>query len=198
VGLAAVEVGKAMGATVLATARGPDRAEIARQHGADHALDSEDPELRARIRDITGGRGVDVVFDPVGGAMFDLSLRVIAWEGRVVIVGFASGHIPQVPANILLVKNASALGFFWGSYRKHDPGRLRESFEQIFAWLEQGKIRPHISDVVPLDHARDAFFLLKDRKSTGKVVVRIGAEPEQPVRPATTRGRQNGRVGRPR
>ncbi|HEX2529126.1 MAG TPA: NADPH:quinone oxidoreductase family protein [Geminicoccus sp.] len=182
VGLAAVEVGRALGATVIATARGSERAALAREHGAHHALDSDDPELRTVIKDITGGRGVDVVFDPVGGAMFDLSLRVTAWEGRIVVVGFASGVIPQIPANLLLVKNVSAMGFFWGSYRKHDPGRLRESFEQIFEWLEEGKIRPHISDVIPLDRAKDAFSLLKHRRSTGKVVVQIAAGQAGPGR----------------
>jgi NADPH2:quinone reductase len=197
VGLAAVEVGKAMGAKVIATARGAERAALAAEHGADHALDSEDPELRGRIKDLTGGRGVDVVFDPVGGAMFDLSLRVIAWEGRIVVVGFASGEIPQIPANILLVKNAAALGFFWGSYRKHDPGRLRESFEKIFDWLERGRIRPHVSDVIPLDRGCDALALVQERRSTGKVVVRVAPEPEPPpyrttplVRPAAPGRRQ--------
>jgi NADPH2:quinone reductase len=112
--------------------------------------------------------------------MFDLSLRVIAWEGRVVIVGFASGEIPQIPANLLLVKNAAALGFFWGSYRKQDPGRLRESFEKIFGWLERGRIRPHVSDVIPLDRARDALALVQERRSTGKIVVRVAPEPEPP------------------
>ncbi|WP_027136207.1 NADPH:quinone oxidoreductase family protein [Geminicoccus roseus] len=180
VGLAAVQVGKAMGAKVIATARGEQRAALAREHGADHALDSEDPDLRSRIKELTGGQGVDVVFDPVGGAMFDLSLRVIAWEGRIVVVGFASGDVPQIPANILLVKNASALGFFWGSYRKHDPGRLRESFEQIFDWLEKGRIRPHVSDVLPLDQGRDALSLVKERRSTGKVVVRVGDGASDP------------------
>lgn len=182
VGLAAVEIGKAMGATVLATARGPERAALAKEHGADHALNSEDLDLRATIRDLTGGRGVDVVFDPVGGAMFDLSMRVVAWEGRIVIVGFASGDVPQIPANLLLVKNAAAMGFFWGSYRKHDPSRLRESFAQIFDWLEEGAIRPHVFKAVPLEQARDALTLVKERKSTGKVVVTTGAAPVPPAR----------------
>ncbi|HWL68313.1 MAG TPA: NADPH:quinone oxidoreductase family protein [Geminicoccus sp.] len=180
VGLAAVEVGKAMGARVIATARGEARAALAAEHGADHALDSEDPELRTRIKDLTGGRGVDVVFDPVGGALFDLSLRVTAWEGRIVVVGFASGEIPQIPANLLLVKNIAALGFFWGSYRKHDPGRLRESFEQLFTWLDEGRIRPYVAQVLPLAQGQDALALLKERRSTGKVVVQVAAPPPSP------------------
>ena len=105
-------------------------------------LDSEEPELRERIRALTDGRGADVVYDPVGGAMFDASLRAVAWEGRIVLVGFASGNVPQIPANILLVKNAAVLGFYWGSYRKHDPERLRAGFRELFAWHREGRIRP--------------------------------------------------------
>lgn len=171
VGIAAVEVGKAMGAVVIATARGEERTALAMAKGADHGLDSDDPDLRTRIKEITGGRGVDVVFDPVGGRMFDVSLRTIAWEGRIILVGFASGTVPQIPANLLLVKNASAHGFWWGSYRKNDPLRLRESFDQLFDWLAQGRIHPHIADVLPLERTLDALRLVRDRKSTGKVVI---------------------------
>ena len=170
VGLTAVECGKAMGAVVIATARGADKLAIAREHGADHALGSEDPSLRDRIRELTDGRGVDVAYDPVGGAMFDLSLRSIAWEGRIIVVGFASGTVPQIPANHLLVKNASVVGF-WGSYRRHDPERLGNGFEELFAWHRQGKIRPHVSQTLPLDRAADAIRLLGERRVLGKLVV---------------------------
>ena len=171
VGLTAVEVGKALGATVIATARGADKLAIASEHGADHTLDSESPDLRQQIKALTDGRGVDVVFDPVGGAMFDLSLRSIAWEGRIVLVGFASGKIPQIPANILLVKNAAALGFYWGSYRRHDPERLREGFRELFRWHSEGHIRPHVSTRLPLARAPEALQMLADRRSTGKVII---------------------------
>jgi NADPH2:quinone reductase len=171
VGLTAVEVGKAMGAIVIATARGADRLAVPKEHGADHALDSEAPDLRECLKELTGGRGVDVVFDTVGGAMFDLSLRAIAWEGRIVLVGFASGTVPQIPANVLLVKNASALGFYWGSYRRHDPERLRESFAELLAWHKEGRLRPHTSHRLPLAQAGEALRLLAERKSTGKVVL---------------------------
>lgn len=174
VGLTAVEVGRAMGATVIATARGADRLEVARSHGADHVLDSESPELAARLKEITGGRGVDVAFDPVGGAVFDASLRAIAWEGRIVLVGFASGTVPQIPANILLVKNAAALGFYWGSYRRRDPARLRASFSTLFRWHAEGRLRPHVSHALPLERAAEAIALLLDRRSTGKVVLTTG------------------------
>ena len=145
VGLTAVECGKAIGATVIATARGEDKLAVAREHGADHVLDSEDPDLKGASGELTAGRGADVVYDPVGGAVFDASLRAIAWEGRIVVVGFASGEVPQIPANLLLVKNAAVLGFYWGSYRKHDPERLRDGFKELFAWYRQGRIRPHVS-----------------------------------------------------
>jgi NADPH:quinone reductase len=174
VGLTAVEVGKAMGATAIATARGADKLEITRRHGADQVLDSEGDDVKAAVRELTGGRGADVVFDPVGGAMFEASLRSIAWEGRIVVIGFASGTVPQIPANILLVKNAAALGFYWGSYRRHDPERLRASFAELFRWHAQGRIRPHVSHRLPLAEAAEAVRLLTSRQSTGKVVLTVG------------------------
>lgn len=173
VGLTAVECGKAIGATVIATARGADKLEVAKEHGADHALDSEAPDLRERIREITAGMGPDVAYDPVGGAMFDLSLRTIAWEGRIVVIGFASGSVPQIPANILLVKNAAVLGFYWGSYRKHDPERLRASFRELFAWHVEGRLRPHVGATLPLEETARAIDLLASRRSVGKVVITV-------------------------
>ena len=175
VGLTAVEVGKAIGARVIATARGEGKLAVALEHGADEALDSEAPDLAARLKAL-GGRngGIDVVFDPVGGAVFEASLRAIAWEGRLVIVGFASGTVPQIPANILLVKNAAALGFYWGSYRRRDPARLREGFAELFRWHAEGRIRPHVSTTLPLERAADALRLIAERKSTGKVVLTTG------------------------
>ena len=173
VGLTAVECGKALGATVIATARGADKLAVAREHGADHVLDSDAADLKTTIRELTAGRGPDVAYDPVGGPMFELSLRSIAWEGRIVIVGFASGDVPQIPANLLLVKNASVLGFYWGSYRKHDPERLRAGFRELFGWYRQGRIRPHVSQTLPLERAAEAVRLLAERKSIGKVVVTV-------------------------
>lgn len=171
VGLTAVECGKALGATVIATARGGDRTAVARAHGADHVIDSEAPDLVEQVRSLTAGRGVDVVFDPVGGAMFDASLRCTAWEGRIVVIGFASGQIPQIPANILLVKNIAAIGFFWGSYRRRDPERLRAGFRRLFDWQAAGLIRPEVSERVPLDETAAAIDRLRRRLTTGKLVV---------------------------
>jgi NADPH:quinone reductase len=171
VGLTTVECGKALGATVIATARGEARTAIAAAHGADHVIDSDAPDLVDRIKALTQGRGVDVVFDPIGGALFDASLRCLAWEGRIVVIGFASGTVPQIPANILMVKNVAALGFYWGSYRRHDPERLRAGFRDLFGWCRDGVIRPEISEVVPLADTPAAIDRLRRRETTGKLVV---------------------------
>ena len=173
VGLTAVECGKAIGATVIATARGADKLAVAKEHGADHVLDSEAEDVRGRVKELTGGLGADVVYDPVGGALFDASLRAVAWEGRIIVIGFASGHVPQIPANILLVKNAAVLGFYWGSYRRHDPERLRAGFRELFAWHEAGRIRPHVSTTLPLAETARAIGLLASRGSIGKIVVTV-------------------------
>ena len=132
VGLAAVEVGRAMGATVIATAGGPDKLAFAQPHGANHLIDYSREDIRARVKALTADRGADVVFDLVGGDAFDASLRCINWDGRIVVVGFAGGRIPQVPANILLVKNIAVIGLYWGAYRKREPRRMAESLAQIF------------------------------------------------------------------
>ena len=173
VGLATVEVGKAMGAHVIGTAGGADKIAVAREHGADAVIDYKSEDLRARLKELTGGRGADVYFDPVGGEVFEASLRAIAWEGRIVIIGFAGGGVPQIPANILLVKNCSAVGFYWGSYRRQAPDRLGAQFADLFRWFEQGKLKPHVSHRLPLGRAAEAFELLQSRKATGKVVVEI-------------------------
>lgn len=172
VGLAAVEVGKALGATVIATARGPEKLAVAKEHGADHLIDTASEDIRARVKEIAGARGgADVVFDPVGGDVFDASLRAVAWGARLLIIGFAAGRVPQIPANILLVKNLSAIGLYWGSYRDRAPALLAEEFAQLFAWYEAGRIRPHVSHTLDLARAAEAMMLLKSRTSTGKVVL---------------------------
>ncbi|MBI3507065.1 MAG: NADPH:quinone oxidoreductase family protein [Proteobacteria bacterium] len=174
VGLAAVEVGKAMGAYVLAAAGGADRGILATQHGADAAIDYVAEDLRETVLKITQNKGVDVVFDPVGGPAFDAMLRASAWQGRIVVVGFASGHIPQIPANLLLVKNIAALGLFWGAYRKHDPARVRESLETLLGWWEEGKLKPLVSERFALADAGRAFAHLSERRGTGKIVIEVG------------------------
>ena len=171
VGLAAVEVGKALGAEVIATAGGPEKLAVARDHGADHLIDYRREDIREKVKTITGGRGAHVVFDPVGGDVFDASLRCVARGGRLLVIGFAAGRIPQIPANILLVKNLTVHGIHYGAYRKEDPARLPAQFAQLFAWCEAGKLKPHVSHRLPLDQAPAALELLTGRRATGKVVL---------------------------
>lgn len=171
VGLTAVEIGKAMGARVIACARGADKLAIAQQHGADHLIDYGREDIRERVKAITGGHGADVIYDPVGGDVFEACLRSIAWGGRIIIIGFAAGRVPQIPANIVLVKNIDVIGFYWGSYQAHNPELLRGSFTQLFRWFQQGKLQPHVSHQFPLEQASEALALLQQRKSTGKVVL---------------------------
>jgi len=174
VGLTAVEIAKAMGATVIAAAGGAEKLAVAKRAGADHLIDYTREDLRERVKTLTGGRGVDVVYDPVGGDAFDQSLRSIAWEGRIIIIGFAGGRIPQIPANLVLVKNIDIIGFFWGSYRRYKPELQAQSFQQLFRWYEEGKLKPHVSHRLPLVEVAQALELLKTRKSTGKVVITTG------------------------
>lgn len=173
VGLTAVEIGKAMGARVIAAARGADKLAVARAHGADFCIDYASEDLRARVKEITGDAGADVVFDPVGGDNFDAALRVTAWEGRILVIGFAAGRIPQAPANLLLVKNISVTGVYWGAYRKREPAIVRGSFDRLFGWWRDGKLKPHVSHRLPLAQVGDAMDLLLSRKSTGKVVLMV-------------------------
>jgi NADPH2:quinone reductase len=174
VGLTAVEIGKAMGATVIACANGPEKLAIAKEHGADHLIDYSREDIRERVKTLTNGRGADVVYDPVGGDAFDASLRSIAWGGRVIIIGFASGRIPQAPANILLVKNIDVIGFYWGSYQVRQPQLLRDSYTKLLRWFEEGKLKPHVSHRFDLKDVAPAMDLLRQRKSTGKVVLTTG------------------------
>lgn len=174
VGLAAVEIGKAMGATVIGTAGGAEKCAIATAHGADHVIDYRSEDIKERVRELTGGGGANVVYDPVGGDVFDASLRCIAWEGRLLIIGFAAGRIQEIPANLLLIKNCSAVGFYWGAYRKHNPGLFVQSFTELFRMFEAGKLDPHVSGSFDLAQAEDAIGMVTGRKSTGKVLLTTG------------------------
>ena len=174
VGLTAIEIGKALGAKVIAAAGGAEKLAVAQQHGADALIDYSREDIRERVKAITGGHGADVIYDAVGGDAFDAALRCVAWEGRVLIIGFAAGRIPQIPANIALVKNIDVIGFYWGSYQLHKPDVPRESFKQLFRVFDQGKLRPHVSQTFDLKDAPRALEFLKQRKSTGKVVLTMG------------------------
>jgi NADPH2:quinone reductase len=174
VGLTAVEIGKSMGATVIATAGGAEKLAIAQAHGADYVIDYKSEDIRERVKAIAAGlgkQGADVVYDPVGGAVFEASLRCVAWGARLVVIGFAAGQVPQIPANILLVKNIDALGFFFGSYRQHRPDLLQACFRDLAGLYQAGKLKPHVSQALPLESFQEAFELLIQRRSTGKVVL---------------------------
>jgi NADPH2:quinone reductase len=168
VGLTAVEIGKAMGATVIAVARGADKLAVAKAAGADHLIDSDTDDIKTAVKALGGA---DVVYDPVGGAAFKAALGACNREARVIIIGFASGEVPQIPANIILVKNISVIGFYWGGYLAFNPKALTESLSELMDWHAAGKLKPHISHTLPLDQAADALELMRSRKSTGKVVV---------------------------
>lgn len=169
VGLTAVEIGKAMGAKVIAVARGADKLAVAQAAGADHLIDSETDDIKAAIKALGGA---DVVYDPVGGAAFKAALGACNREARVIVIGFASGDIPQIPANIILVKNITVIGFYWGGYLAFNPKALTDSLAELMQWHADGKLHPHISHILPLDRAAEALDLMRSRKSTGKVVVK--------------------------
>ena len=170
VGLTAVEIGRKMGARVIACARGADKLKIAGAAGADHLIDSETADLKAEVRALGGA---DVVYDPVGGAQFDAALRATKPEGRMIVVGFAGGTVQQIPANHLLVKNVTVIGLYWGGYLSFRPKVLTGSLATLMGWYAEGALHPHISHRLPLERAGEALGLLRSRKSTGKVVVTI-------------------------
>ncbi len=170
VGLTAVEIGKLLGARVIACARGEDRLRVARDAGADHLIDSDTADIRAEVRALGGA---DVVYDPVGGAQFDAAFRATNPGGRIIPVGFASGAVPQIPANHLLVKNLTVIGFYWGGYLRLRPEVLTTSLATLLQWYGEGRLRPHVSHQLPLERAGEALELLRSRQSTGKVVVTL-------------------------
>ncbi len=170
VGLTAVEIGKLMGANVIACARGPEKLEIARQAGADHLIDASSQDIRQTVKDLGGA---DVVYDPVGGEQFKAAFRACRPEARLLPIGFASGDIPSIPANHLLVKNLTVMGLYWGGYMAFKPSVIAESMQTLFNWHSEGQIKPHISHVLPIEKAGEAYELLRNRKSTGKVVIRM-------------------------
>ncbi len=170
VGLTAVQIGALMGAEVIACARGAEKLEVARAAGAHHLIDSEGGDLRERVKALGGA---DVVYDPVGGELFTAALRACNPGARMLPIGFASGSVPQIPANLLLVKNITVIGFYWGGWARHDPARVAASFSTLFGWYEEGLLKPHVSHVLPLERANEALDLIRTRAATGKVVVEI-------------------------
>lgn len=173
VGLTAVEIGKLMGARVIATAGSAEKLELAKSRGADELINYREEDVRQRLLTLTDGRGVDVIYDPVGGDVFKASLRAIAFEGRIVVIGFACGDVPQIPANHLLVKNVDVIGFFWGAYKTKNRDRLVDSIYTLVDWWKEGRLKPHVSKTFPLSEGQAALEYLLARKSTGKVVLTI-------------------------
>ncbi|MEM8850901.1 MAG: NADPH:quinone oxidoreductase family protein [Pseudomonadota bacterium] len=168
VGLTAVELGAQMGAEVVAVARGDAKLAVARAAGATHLIDAEAPDLRDRLKALGGA---DVVYDAVGGDLFKAAFRAMRPDGRIIVVGFASGEVPQVKTNHLLVKNVNLLGLYWGGYMATNPQVITDSMAALFALYEAGTLKPHISHVLPLAQVDEALDLIRSRRSTGKVVV---------------------------
>ena len=173
VGLAAVEVGKRLGARVIAAAGGADKLKIASEHGADELIDYRAGSLRDRIKELTGGAGADVVFEPVGGDIFDQCMRVMNWEGRLLVIGFASGRIPTAPTNLVLVKNYSLVGVVFGAHIEKFPDSVRPRIQELLRWYADGSLKPHISRTFPVDQVAVALKALAERQVTGKIVLTI-------------------------
>jgi NADPH2:quinone reductase len=173
VGLTAVEIGKALGARVIAAAGGPEKLAIAREHGADDLIDYARESIRDRIRELTGGKGADVVFDPVGGDAFDQAIRAVNWKARLLVVGFAAGRIQAVPANLVLVKNVSIVGVAWGLEGERDAGAISTQLAELLRWWEAGKLRPRVARTYPLAEVAAAMRALLSRRHAGKIVFEV-------------------------
>ncbi|MBL8740740.1 MAG: NADPH:quinone oxidoreductase family protein [Myxococcales bacterium] len=170
VGTAAVEMGKALGARVIAAASSKEKLEYCRAHGADEVIDYSHEDLKERAKALSGG-GVDVVYDPVGGDLTEAALRALAWEGRLLVVGFASGAIPKIPANLTLLKSCQVVGVFWGAFAARWPEKNRAHAEQVLAWVESGKLRPHVDAALPFARAAEALGRIARREVKGKLVL---------------------------
>jgi len=175
VGLAAIEIAKALGARVIACASSDEKLAVCRQHGADEGINYASEDLRERIKVLTEGRGIDVVYDAVGGPYSEPAFRSLAWRGRLLVVGFAAGDIPKLPLNLPLLKGASVVGVFWGDFARREPKAFAASMQQLGRWYAEGRLKPHVSQTLPLARAADAIKLLASRQAKGKVVVTMGA-----------------------
>lgn len=170
-GIAAIELGKVMGARVIAAASSEAKLAFCRQHGADDTINYAEEDLRERLRELTDSKGVDVVYDPVGGPYTEPALRSLGWKGRLLVIGFTAGDIPRPPLNLPLLKGASIVGVFYGAFQKQEPERFRALMAELLGWLQEGRIRPSITARYPLDQASKALQDIIDRRVTGKVVV---------------------------
>jgi NADPH2:quinone reductase len=172
VGLAAVEIGKLMGARVIACASSDEKCEFARKHGADAVINYDRDDLRAALKAATGGRGADVIYDPVGGSYAESALRAIAWEGRFLVIGFAAGDIPKLPLNLVLLKSCDVVGVFWGAFTEREPEAQAKNMEQIVRWCADGKLSAHVHAVYALKDTPQALKDIAARKVMGKTIVR--------------------------
>jgi NADPH2:quinone reductase len=172
VGLAAVELGKQMGARVIACASSPDKLAFARQHGADELVDYAAENLTDALKRLGGEHGIDVIYDPVGGPYSEAALRAIAWEGRFLVIGFAAGEIPRLPLNLTLLKGCDILGVNWGAFVRQKPQAHRAGLEELARWCAQGKLSCHIHAVYPLTETAQALRVIAERKAMGKVILR--------------------------
>ncbi|MGH2479912.1 MAG: NADPH:quinone oxidoreductase family protein [Ktedonobacteraceae bacterium] len=173
VGLAAVELGKAIGARVIAAASSDEKLAVCREHGADASINYTNEDLKERIKVLTEGNGVDVIYDPVGGKYSEAALRGMAWQGRHLVIGFTAGDIPRIPLNLTLLKGCSIVGVFWGSFTARNPQRNQEQLQELASLFQTGKIKPHISATYPMSRAADALNDMLARKITGKAVLLI-------------------------
>jgi len=171
VGLAAVQIGKVLGAKVIACASSDEKLAVCRAHGADETINYDHDDLRARVKAITGGNGVDVVYDPVGGAYSELALRDMAWGGRFLVIGFAAGDIPKIPLNLPLIKGCSIVGVWIGAFAKRERAKHRANADALWKWFADGTLKPYASTMFPLERAADALNALIARKVAGKVVL---------------------------
>jgi NADPH:quinone reductase len=171
VGIAAVELGAMMGARVIAAASTEDKLEFCRNHGASETINYTNEDLKARIKALTKGQGVDVIYDAVGGPYAEPALRAIAWEGRYLVVGFASGDIPKIPLNLVLLKGCQIVGVFWGAWAMREPAKIRARSEQLFAWVAEGKLAPAIDSTLPFAQTAEALTRLENRQVKGKLVL---------------------------
>lgn len=173
VGSAAVDIGKAMGARVIAAASTDDKLAYAADLGADEGINYATEDFRERVRELTDGRGADVVYDPVGGELSESALRSMAWNGRFLVIGFAAGSIPEIPLNLPLLKGVSITGVFWGAWTQRDPAASAANFGELFAMVEQGRLNPQVSAAYPLERYVEAFGALTGRKAMGKVIFEV-------------------------
>ena len=171
VGLAAVEVGKHLGAEIIAAAGSIEKLAAAKSHGADHLINYTSESIRDRVKEITDGKGMDVLFDPVGGDAFEQSLRAVNWQARLLIIGFAAGHIQQVPSNHILVKNVSVIGVVWGAQAAREPAVVTRGLRELLKWWQDGKLKPHVAKTFPLTEAPAAMNALLSRAYPGKIVL---------------------------